>query len=619
MANKAHEFKNLLMTDSSLRDRMQEAARAYVGDRNDDRTVFEAVVAPVARSVGMEFSYEEALAAMRDAREMSDEELELVAGGVGIWRRIVSGALVATLAVGSVPAAALAEESAGSGTSVTQQYVDVDGILAEDADGDAVADEDSQGATDDDLLAGQTAEDLASYLALSDEGAPDPDELIPADAQAQLIADLGSASLVAGRKPEQRRAEEAKRARTMKGIEVTGKTALAIGKFAVGVMSMNPGLLFGGAGDGFGVIMSICGLGHGGPSNQDLMDGIDDIKDSLKDIKVDLDEIKQGIKDASLKQDIQYSAKLIDALVTLESDCAGAENLYSAQMLAKIGMSPLPEDATPEQTAAWCEEVGQALKQAKRNKVNGFEYYDYYNKRIREDLTTIYAMLKEGSESNPVDAWRRYWEGTCNFESQAYGPKQWLRAAIECEVMRGYGYVALYTNIPSDPENIEKSTTSEMQEMLLIAEGIDAGVSPEEAAAGAPVWCYALDREAVAQEENVAFADKNSFGASITPDQYQDFRTRLCGRSLKDELVSAGLRSGTQNGYAFGFHVVDAKEGTDSIRFIAWDSVEWGMGQTYGGLAVVFTKYTTGTPFFSGRLADTLPAGRECFQTLALR
>lgn len=617
MSNKINEFKDLLMADSSLRDRMQKAARAYVGDRNNDRAVFEAVVAPVARSVGMEFTYEEARAAMRDAREMSDEELELVAGGIGLWRRVVSGALVATLAVGSVPAAALAEESAGSGTSVTQQYVDIDDVFAQDVDGDAITNEGSEDATDD-LLAEQTAEDLASYLALSDEGAPDPDELVPADAQAQLIADLGSASLVAGRKSEQRRAEEAKRARTMKGIEITGKTALAIGKFAVGVMSMNPGLLFGGAGEGFGVIMSICGLGHGGPSNQDLMDGIDDIKDSLKDIKVDLDEIKQGIKDASLKQDIQYSAKLIDALVTLESDCAGAENLYSAPMLAKIGMSPLPEDATPEQTAAWCQEVGQALKQAKRNKVSGFEYYDYYNKRIREDLTTIYAMLKEGSESNPVDAWCRYWEGTCNFETQAYGPKQWLRAAIECEVMRGYGFVALYTNIPSDPENIEKSTTSEMQEMLLIAEGIDVGVSPEEAAAGAPVWCYALDREAVAQEANVAFADKNSFGASITLDQYQDFRTRLRGRSLKDELMSAGLRSGTQNGYAFGFHIVDAREGVDSIRFIAWDSEEWGTGQTYG-VAVVFTKYTTGTPFFSGRLADSLPAGRECFQTLALR
>ena len=50
----------------------------------------------------MEFTYEEACEAALDSRELTDDELELVAGGAGaMYRRLVSGALAATLAFGA--------------------------------------------------------------------------------------------------------------------------------------------------------------------------------------------------------------------------------------------------------------------------------------------------------------------------------------------------------------------------------------------------------------------------------------------------------------------------------------------------------------------------------------
>lgn len=140
MSDNPTKFKRLIERDPSVRLEMQELARSYDGDRDDDRAVFDAVVAPVARSCGMPFTYEEAMDAMAGVtRELSDDDLDMVAGGVGVWHRVVSGALVTTMVFGAVPTVAMAGGApAGSTPSVVREYAGGD-LFAGDGETDGGA------------------------------------------------------------------------------------------------------------------------------------------------------------------------------------------------------------------------------------------------------------------------------------------------------------------------------------------------------------------------------------------------------------------------------------------------------------------------------------------------
>ncbi|MEE0028102.1 MAG: hypothetical protein U0J70_10965, partial [Atopobiaceae bacterium] len=61
MSDNPIKFKRMLEETPSLRLELQRAARSYDGDREDDRAVFDAVVAPVAAASGVPFTYDEVL------------------------------------------------------------------------------------------------------------------------------------------------------------------------------------------------------------------------------------------------------------------------------------------------------------------------------------------------------------------------------------------------------------------------------------------------------------------------------------------------------------------------------------------------------------------------------
>ena len=78
----ANKFQQMIRTSAALRAELRFAAQAYDGDRNDDRAVFDAVVAPVAELAGVPFDYDDAREAARSmAMALSDAELDMVAGG----------------------------------------------------------------------------------------------------------------------------------------------------------------------------------------------------------------------------------------------------------------------------------------------------------------------------------------------------------------------------------------------------------------------------------------------------------------------------------------------------------------------------------------------------------
>ena len=76
-AENAIKFEKLLREDEALREKMEAAFKA-----------FDATVAPLAAEAGLPYTFEEAVESTQ-ARELSDGELEAVAGGS--WCIIIGG------------------------------------------------------------------------------------------------------------------------------------------------------------------------------------------------------------------------------------------------------------------------------------------------------------------------------------------------------------------------------------------------------------------------------------------------------------------------------------------------------------------------------------------------
>ncbi len=77
------KFEEKVMKDEELQKRLETAAKAYAGDRTDEKAVFDAVIAPIAREAGLEFSFEEAdeVRKMAENGELELNEMQEVAGG----------------------------------------------------------------------------------------------------------------------------------------------------------------------------------------------------------------------------------------------------------------------------------------------------------------------------------------------------------------------------------------------------------------------------------------------------------------------------------------------------------------------------------------------------------
>ena len=80
------KFMELLKRDEELQKKVKEATEAYTGDKTDEKAVFDAVLAPIAKEAGYEFSFEDAeeLAKTSGDDELSEDEAAAAAGGG--WR-----------------------------------------------------------------------------------------------------------------------------------------------------------------------------------------------------------------------------------------------------------------------------------------------------------------------------------------------------------------------------------------------------------------------------------------------------------------------------------------------------------------------------------------------------
>ena len=75
------KFEELLRTDEDLQAKLRAAQEAFEGDAADEDAVFDAIIAPLAASLDLPFTFEELKEHAENGAEISDDNLDAIAGG----------------------------------------------------------------------------------------------------------------------------------------------------------------------------------------------------------------------------------------------------------------------------------------------------------------------------------------------------------------------------------------------------------------------------------------------------------------------------------------------------------------------------------------------------------
>ena len=78
----ARKFLELMRSNEELQQKVNAATEAYIGDKMDEKALFEAVIAPVAKEAGLDFGFDD-MKAFAD-EELTEEELTEAAGGLAV-------------------------------------------------------------------------------------------------------------------------------------------------------------------------------------------------------------------------------------------------------------------------------------------------------------------------------------------------------------------------------------------------------------------------------------------------------------------------------------------------------------------------------------------------------
>ncbi|MDO4537847.1 MAG: hypothetical protein Q4B54_06755 [Coriobacteriales bacterium] len=531
--NNAEQFAEMLATHEGARRALGRLAESFKGDKADDRAVYREILSPVAERYGLELSFDEALGLGAGAHQLSDDELDAVAGGAGatIYQRLIAGVLTGVMVVGAVPAAAFAEEAQGSPDAGGEAIVQVD-----DQTTDAQA---ADQATDDAHAGDQATDDAQDDAEQAGEGAEDADgEDLLMDSDFTPVSFAATSSSSQGWAP----ADAQKMA---KDTTTVTKTLSDVGKLFVGLGggSANPSLVFSGADGLMGDLLNIMGLGGStGPTLADVMD-------ELKDIEGKLDRMDQKLTNTERDVDVLNARTLIRNANDLSSYCDSVEYMFSDESLARLGVGPCPENASDEERNAWIAEAVAAVKKADDEDTAGFIGYRYDMEQIRKLFTSVANAAKEPDTTNPIGAWDDYWETYYNWETEAWAPKQALRTQTATQISRAYTQLSVYLGIYND-DSADPAISQLAEDSLNHINSMSAGARPDQAyakiAAGDPafshaVYSYTLQRYATSSMAPCYQCNYNSTGAAVQDSAINEYKGRLHGMSILDDLKLAGL------------------------------------------------------------------------------
>ena len=295
--------------------------------------MFDEIIAPIAREVGIELTFAEARRAAIESRALTDEDLELVIGGAGfLYSRIIAGTIAATMAFSSMPAAAFAREpndTAGHTVQTTLGQESTDDTDANDGPGYHRADPEAEHFEDTLDAQRQAAYDaISSYspdCAMSDIALPEgivttEDGLVIDDA---VTDNPGSLTSFKSSKSDDV-------SYTTKDLGYVVKDAMGITSFGKNVFELitkeGASQYFTGALVGGKTLLKLIGAiegdnGEESVSNADLQNDIRELHGLLQDMNNRLDE--------GVKQIYQNRLTPFDnGIGALNVECAKVEQMY---------------------------------------------------------------------------------------------------------------------------------------------------------------------------------------------------------------------------------------------------------------------------------------------------
>ncbi len=314
--------------------------------------------------------------------------------------------------------------------------------------------------------------------------------------------------------------------------------------------------------------------GSSGPSICDLMNKIEAMNGKLGSIESRIDNVALGVN-------LINTRDLLESLMDLSTYCSEVEEMFDEAHLAKLGLAPLPEDATPEQTDAWREQTVQAmLKASKDRKPAGFIQFENDMDHIKRLYSHISNVAAESSVTNPVAAWDSYWANYYNWETEGWGARQALRTSTTTTITRAYGLLAVYLQIYKDPDHTETALTAQLDSALAQIGSMDAGKNPEDVrnamllGSGGHVWSPTLKKFATKLTVATS-AEINSKNHDVPDSDIDAYVRRLHGMNVEQDLQLAGLVADWSNwngtitvGMAYQGN---KKSGTYTARILYWD------------------------------------------------
>lgn len=297
----------------------------------------------------------------------------------------------------------------------------------------------------------------------------------------------------------------------------------------------NPALMIGGANTLVSDLMGWMGLGAStGPTTSDVMDGLNSVQYRLASMDRRLADVEYGVNIANVRS-------LIENANDLSTYCSEVEGMFDANHLSRLGLAPLPKDATSEQESQWREDVVQAVLAAEQNRTNGFIQYESDMAHIKQLFIRVANIAGQSNITSPIPVWDSMWENYYNWETEAWGPKQALRTSITSSLSRAYGLLAMYLRIYENPDHVETTLTTLLQRALKQVNSMNAGTNPATLdldKGGFSVRCYTLNKCATRWK---ATCYVNEGISGISDANIRDYLSRLHGHTVLEDLQLAGL------------------------------------------------------------------------------